>query len=359
MMSSTFGNTLKITISGTSHGPSLGMKAEGFPAGEVIDLEQLQAFMARRAAAGKRYATGRKEPDVPVFLSGVEQADGGILKILAAPVEAVIENTSQRSGDYNNLRDVPRPGHADFAAMRKDGAEADLRGGGRFSGRMTASLCVAGGMAKQILARRGIQVCAQMISVGGVSGVCGMDAVTGIHQVDEAGMEAMYGEMAAAQAEGDSVGGIIECAVTGLAAGSCGDALFDGLEGRISLAVFGVPAVKGIEFGNGFGCACLKGSENNDPFYVDPADGQVKTRTNHHGGILGGIASGMPVVFRVAMKPTPSIFKEQDSVSMSGGCDAKLKIQGRHDPCIVERAVPCIEAAAAIAVLDALLEEEQ
>ncbi len=357
-MSSTFGNKLKITISGTSHGPSMGMRAEGFPAGEVIDLDQLQSFMARRAAAGKRYATGRKEPDVPVFLSGVEPSGEGLLRILDGPVEAVIENTAQRSSDYDSLRDIPRPGHADFAAMMKDGKDADLRGGGRFSGRLTAPLCIAGGMAKQILAKRGIEIAAQMIAVGGISGVCSVDPVTGIHQVNEAGLEILYGQMAAAQAEGDSVGGIIECVVTGLAAGSCGDALFDGLEGRISLAVFGVPAVKGIEFGNGFGCAGLRGSENNDPFYVDPADGRVKTSTNNHGGILGGISSGMPVVFRVAIKPTPSIFKEQDSVSMSGSCSVKLQIQGRHDPCIVERAVPCIEAAAAIAVLDSLLEEE-
>ncbi len=355
-MSSTFGNKLKIIISGTSHGPSMTMRAEGFPAGEIIDQALLLEFMARRGAAGKRYATGRKEPDVPVFLSGVEPCGDGMLRILDEPVEAVIENTAQRSSDYDSLRDVPRPGHADFAAMMKDGKDADLRGGGRFSGRLTAPLCIAGGMAKQILSKRGIEVSAQMISVGGVSGVCAVDPVTGIHQVDDGGMEAMYGQMAAAQAEGDSVGGVIECVVTGLAAGSCGDALFDGLEGRLSLAVFGVPAVKGIEFGNGFDASGLKGSENNDPFYVDPAEGRVKTRTNNHGGILGGIASGMPVVFRVAMKPTPSIFKEQDSVSMSGGCDVKLKIEGRHDPCIVERAVPCIEAAAAIAVLDALLD---
>ena len=355
-MSSTFGNKLKIIISGTSHGPSMTMRAEGFPAGEFIDQALLQDFMGRRGATGKRYATGRKEPDVPVFVSGVELCGDGMLRILDEPVEAVVENTAQRSSDYDSLRDVPRPGHADFAAMMKDGKDTDLRGGGRFSGRLTAPLCIAGGMEKQILSKRGIEVSAQMISVGGVSGVCAVDPVTGIHQVDDGGMEAMYGQMAAAQAEGDSVGGVIECVVTGLAAGSCGDALFDGLEGRLSLAVFGVPAVKGIEFGNGFDAAGLKGSENNDPFYVDPAEGRVKTRTNNHGGILGGIASGMPVVFRVAMKPTPSIFKEQDSVSMSGGCDVKLKIEGRHDPCIVERAVPCIEAAAAIAVLDALLD---
>ena len=229
-MSSTFGNKLKITISGTSHGPSMTMRAEGFPAGEIIDQALLQEFMVRRGAAGKRYATGRKEPDVPVFLAGVEPCGDGMLRILDEPVEAIIENTAQRSSDYDSLRDVPRPGHADFAAMMKDGKDVNLRGGGRFSGRLTAPLCIAGGMAKQILSKRGIEVSAQMISVGGVSGVCAVDPVTGIHQVDDGGMEAMYGQMAAAQAEGDSVGGVIECVVTGLAAGSCGDALFDGLE---------------------------------------------------------------------------------------------------------------------------------
>ena len=194
-----------------------------------------------------------------------------------------------------------------------------------------------------------------MIAVGGVSGVCSVDPATGIHHVDEAGLAAMYGAMEEAQKAGDSVGGIIESVVEGLMPGDCGDHMFDGMEGRISAACFGVPAVKGIEFGNGFDCAALRGSQNNDPFYMDE-NGIAKTRTNNHGGILGGIASGMPIVFRVAMKPTPSIFMEQDSISMSGGCDAKLEIKGRHDPCIVERAVPCIEAACAVAVLDALLE---
>lgn len=371
-MSSTYGKKLKITIFGESHGKAIGMVAEGFPAGEEIDMDELQAFMARRSAVGKKYATPRKEADIPVFLSGMLQLpfaetesdsgeshgrqSGQLLRTLNSPISVMIENNSQRSGDYNNLKDVPRPAHADFAAMMRYGQNVDLRGGGHFSGRLTAPLCVAGGMAKQILRRRGIEVTAQMIAVGGACGVCGVDPVTGIHSVDQAGLDAMYEAMAAAQVEGDSVGGIIECVVSGLDAGACGDHMFDGMEGRISSACFGVPAVKGIEFGNGFGCATLRGSVNNDPFYVDPTDGKVKTRTNNHGGILGGIASGMPIVFRVAMKPTPSIFKEQDSVSMSGGCDAKLEVKGRHDPCIVERAVPCIEAAASVAVLDALLE---
>ena len=372
-MGSTYGKKLKITIYGESHGKAIGMVAEGLPAGEIIDMDELLAFMARRSAVGKKYSTPRKEPDIPVFLSGMlEQpgtdADGSgqpsgqgcgqKYKILNSPVCVMIENTNQRSGDYNNLKDVPRPAHADFAAMMRYGSNVDLRGGGHFSGRLTAPLCAAGGMAKQILQRRGITVTAQMIAVGGVRGDAGTDPVTGIHSVDEAGVEAMMQAMAQAQAEGDSVGGIIECVVEGLPAGSCGDHMFDGMEGRISQAVFGIPAVKGIEFGNGFACAALRGSQNNDPFFVDE-DGNVRTKSNNHGGILGGIASGMPVVFRVAVKPTPSIFKEQDSVSMSVGCNAKLKIKGRHDPCIVQRAVPVVEAAAALAVLDGLLDGTQ
>ena len=348
-MSSTYGKHLKITIFGESHGKAIGMVAEGFPAGEEINMEELSEFMARRSAVGKDYATARKEPDIPVFLSGVFEN-----RIMNSPVAVMIENTSQRSGDYGNLKDIPRPGHADFAAMERYGKNVDLRGGGHFSGRLTAPMCVAGGIAKQILARKGVTVKAQMISVGGASGVTSFDPVTGIANVTLQGEVAMISEIKNAQAEGDSVGGIIQCVVEGLEAGSCGDHMFDGLEGRISQAAFGIPAVKGIEFGIGFMCAALRGSENNDTFYMD--GDKVKTKTNNHGGILGGIASGMPIVFRVAVKPTPSIFKEQDSVSISEKKDAVLEIKGRHDPCIVPRAVPCVEAAAALAVLDALLD---
>ncbi|MCI8609068.1 MAG: chorismate synthase [Firmicutes bacterium] len=361
-MSSTWGKRIKITIFGESHGKAIGVVADGFPAGEKIHMDQLNQFMARRSAVGKKYSTARKEPDVPVFLSGVleersAQEGHEIYTIINSPMCIIIENTNQRSGDYNNLKDVPRPGHADYAAMMRYGENVDLRGGGHFSGRLTAPLCAAGGIAKQILERRGIEVTAQMLSVGGVSGVASEDAVTGIHMVDEKGKAAMEEVMAAAQADGDSVGGIIECVVTGLAPGACGDHIFDGMEGRISQIVFGIPAIKAIEFGNGFACAALRGSENNDPFYVDES-GTVRTRTNHHGGILGGIVSGMPIVFRVAVKPTPSIFKEQDSISMSAGENTKLQIKGRHDPCIVERAAACVEAAAALAALDSLMDGE-
>ncbi len=350
-MSSTWGKNIKLTIFGESHGKAIGMVADGFPAGEVIDEGELRAFMARRSAVGKDYATMRKEPDIPVFVSGV--LDG---KILNSPICAIIENTSQRSGDYEHLKDVPRPGHADFAAMMRYGEDVDLRGGGHFSGRLTAPLCIAGGIAKQILERQNIKVTAKMIAVGGISGVVAKDPATGISQVDQAGEDAMMAAIKAAQAEGDSVGGIIECVIEGLEAGECGDHMFCGLEGSISQIVFGIPAIKGIEFGNGFECAAIRGSENNDDFCIDEAEGKVKTKTNNHGGILGGISSGMPIVFRAAVKPTPSIFKEQNSVSLSRNEEEKLTIQGRHDPCIVPRAVPGVEAAAALAILDGLME---
>ena len=291
---------------------------------------------------------------MPESLPIMMEHEDGTVTILNSPVSVMIENTSQRSGDYNNLKDVPRPGHADFAAMMRYGEHVDLRGGGHFSGRLTAPLCVAGGMAKQILAHREISVTAQMIAVGGVSGVCSVDPATGIHHVDEAGLAAMYGAMEEAQKAGDSVGGIIECVVEGLMPGDCGDHMFDGMEGRISAACFGVPAVKGIEFGNGFDCVDLRGSENNDEFIIK--NGAVATKTNNHGGILGGISSGMPVVFRAAIKPTPSIAKAQKSVDMEKMTGSELSIRGRHDPCIVPRALPCIEAAAAAAVYDLILE---
>lgn len=351
-MASTYGKHLKVTIFGESHGPAIGMVAEGFPPGETIDRPALMAFLARRSAAGKAYATKRKEPDIPIFMSGVRE-EGDLLTILHSPLSVRIENTAQRSADYAPVMTVPRPGHADLTAWMRYGEAADYRGGGHFSGRLTAPLCVVGGIAKQILSRRGVEVEAQMIEVGG-QGCRACDPATGLYRVSEADAAAMTAAMAAAAADGDSVGGRIQCVVTGLAAGSCGDHMFDGMEGRIAQAVFGVPAVKGIEFGSGFAGTAWRGSQNNDPFYMAP-DGTVRTRTNHHGGILGGIASGMPIVFQVAVKPTPSIYIEQDSVDLARGVDTKLSIKGRHDPCIVERAVPCIEAAAALAVLDALL----
>jgi len=363
-MSGTFGNKLKISIFGESHGTAIGLLADGFPAGEAVDLDELSQFMARRSAAGKSYATGRKEADIPHFLSGF--LDG---RILSSPLAVMIENTSQRSADYNTLRDVPRPGHADYTAYCRHGKHVDLRGGGHYSGRLTAPLCVAGGIAIQILKRRGIEVFSHIHSIHTIKDLSFDPVTVGLKEkeileksefrtLDADAGKAMLAAIYDAKDHLDSLGGVIECAVTGLKPGSCGEHIFDGLDGHIAQALFAVPAVKGVEFGAGFGCTELFGSENNDPFTVG-ADGKITCTGNNHGGILGGMASGMPIIVRTAIKPTPSIYKAQPSVSISGNCDTTLEIAGRHDPCIVARATPCVESAVALAVLDALLDSQK
>ena len=342
---SRYGEFLHLTIFGQSHAPAIGMILEGLPAGETIDMAALQTFLDRRAPGRNDWSTPRKEGDQPEFLSGLSQG-----RTCGAPLTAVIRNTNTRSGDYADLRDIPRPGHADYTAQVKYGGFQDVAGGGHFSGRLTAPLCIAGGICKQMLARRGIWVGASRSSRERATGRTRFSVLA-----PEAG-ERMQAAIAAAKADRDSLGGIIECGVVGLPAG-LGDPMLDGMENRIARLAFAIPAVKGVEFGAGFGVAALRGSQNNDPFYMD--GGQVKTRTNHAGGILGGITNGMPLVFRVAVKPTPSIAQPQDSVSLSRGENTTLEIHGRHDPCIVPRAVPCVEAAAAIAVCDALLEQQR
>lgn len=361
-MSSIYHGRLTVSIFGQSHAPAIGVTVDGLPSGQEVDIDELQAFLSRRAPGTGSWSTPRKEGDKPEFLSGL--SDG---KTCGAPLAAVIRNTNTRSGDYANLRDIPRPGHADYTAQIKYGGFQDAAGGGHFSGRLTAPLCIAGGICKQILARRGIFVGAHIAAIGGVPDKpfdpvdLTKDEVLApgrkLFSVndDEAGKK-MQEAIDTAKAELDSLGGLIECAVVGLPAG-LGDPMLDGMENRIARLTFAIPAVKGVEFGAGFDVANMRGSENNDPFYFD--GDTIKTRTNHAGGILGGITSGMPLVFRAAVKPTPSIGKMQDSVSLSRRENTKLEIKGRHDPCIVPRAVPCVEAAAAIAVYDALLEQEQ
>ena len=331
-MSNSFGDRYRFTIFGQSHAPAIGVTIEGLPAGFVPDMEALQAFLVRRAPGQGKYTTSRKEADAPEFIAGL--VDG---HTCGAPVTAVIRNTNTRSQDYDALRRIPRPGHADFAAFVKYGAARDVAGGGQFSGRLTAPLCIAGGLALQLLAQEGISVRARILSIGGES--------------SPAAIEKLLAEVKAA---GDSVGGVIECVAEGVPAG-LGDPMFGGVENHIAQAVFAIPAVKGVEFGAGFAAGAMRGSENNDPFYFDET-GPVRTRTNHHGGSLGGITSGMPIVFRAAFKPTPSIAMEQDSVDLSAHENVKLSVTGRHDPCIVLRAVPCVEAAAAAAIYDLLLE---
>lgn len=354
-MSSTFGNALKITIFGQSHAPAIGVCMEGFPAGFTPDFDELNAFLARRAPGQGAYTTARREPDRPEFLAGLVRGH-----TCGAPVTAIIRNTDTRSGDYAAFTDVPRPSHADYPAQAKWQGAQDSAGGGHFSGRLTAPLCIAGGLCLQYLHARGIEITAHIERIGAAQDrrftptQPGTLAKAKLPVLDPDSAEAMLAQIAAAKAEGDSVGGCIECAVTGLPAG-LGSPMFGGMENRLAQILFGIPAVKGVEFGSGFACAGMRGSEHNDPYFMQ--DGAVRTRTNHAGGILGGLTTAMPVIFRVAVKPTPSIARPQESVSLQRGEDAVLEIHGRHDPCIVPRAVPCVEAAAAIAILDALLEE--
>ena len=353
-MSSSYGENLHLTIFGQSHSPAIGMTLEGIPAGEQINFEALQRFLERRAPGRNAYSTARKEEDAPEFLSGLRGDT-----TCGVPLTAIIRNGDTRSKDYAPFSAVPRPGHADYTANVKYFGHQDYAGGGHFSGRLTAPLCIAGGVCLQILQRHGIEVISRIRAIGPVEDPSPLTASTAekaFPTVDEAAGEAMQAAIAQAKAQGDSLGGVIECAVLGLPAG-LGDPMFGGMENRIAGIVFGIPAVKGIEFGAGFAAAKLRGSQNNDSYTVQ--DGRVETRSNHCGGILGGITNGMPLVFRAAIKPTPSIAMEQDSVNLETLTEEKLRVGGRHDPCIVPRAVPVIEAAAAIAVYDALLRRKK
>ena len=357
-MSCNFGKNIKITIFGQSHSESIGVVIDGLPAGFKIDTEKTAAFMARRAPGNSDLSTPRKEADEVKILSGVVDN-----VTCGAPLCAVIENTNTRSGDYDKLRLLPRPSHSDFAAMMKHNGFNDIRGGGNFSGRLTAPLCFAGAVCMQMLEEKGIKIGAHISSIGKTNdkrfdpvNVSGGDFDELLEKrfpvIDDKQGELMRKEIYDAKNCGDSVGGTIECAAVGMPAG-IGDPIFDGIENRISCAVFGIPAVKGIEFGAGFESARMLGSENNDDFIVK--DGKITTATNNHGGILGGISSGMPIIFRCAIKPTPSIGREQKTVNTETGEEEALVIGGRHDPCIVPRAVPCVEAAAAIVIADYIL----
>ncbi len=350
-MSSSYGENVRFTIFGQSHSPGIGVTIEGLPPGKTIDLEELQTFLNRRAPGRNSMSTARKEADRPEILAGLK--DG---RTCGAPLTAVIYNKDQHSSDYAPFADTPRPGHADYTAEVKYGGAQDKSGGGHFSGRLTAPLCIAGGIYMQLLKQEGITILSRVKSIGGVTDPAPLTASTAekaMPVVSDDVAEQMAECIARAKAEQDSVGGVVECMVLGLPAG-LGDPMFDGMENRIARVVFGIPAVKGLEFGDGFAVAQLRGSENNDPYIL--RDGRVETETNHCGGILGGITNGMPLVFRAAFKPTPSIAKQQKTVNLRTQEQAELVIGGRHDPCVVLRAVPVVEAAAAAAVYDALLE---
>lgn len=356
-MASYLGEHIHVSVFGQSHSPAIGVVVDGLPAGERVDMEELGRFLKRRAPGQNATSTPRKEADLPQFLSGlVDDVTCG------APLAALIENTNTRSQDYAQLRDKPRPGHADFTAQVKYGGFQDVAGGGHFSGRLTAPLCIAGGICLQMLKRRGIEVAAHIASIATEAdrpfdpmgeSVETLDALkrAPFPVMDEKAGERMRKAILQAKEEGDSVGGIVECLVTGVPAG-LGEPMFGGMENRLAAALFGIPAVKGVEFGAGFGVATMRGSENNDPFTVK--DGKVVTETNHAGGILGGITNGMPLVFRLAVKPTPSIAKQQQTVSLSKKQVEELVVTGRHDPCIVPRAVPVVEAVTALVLTDLL-----
>ena len=357
-MSSTYGENLKLSIFGQSHGPAIGMTLDGIPAGLPVDPDKLQEFLNRRAPGQNDWSTPRREEDRPEFLGGV--LDGCTC---GAPIAAIIRNKNTRSGDYENLKDCPRPGHADYTAQIKYGGFQDAAGGGHFSGRLTAPLCIAGGLCKQWLEEMGIRIGAHIFGIGDA----GDDPFFWLEpEFDKVGQdfpvlntaagEEMRCIIANAKENGDSVGGLIQCAITGLPAG-VGEPMFGGVESKIAQIVYGIPAVKGLWFGDGIKAFISRGSEFNDKYMM--LDGKLVTQTNHNGGILGGITSGVPVIFQVAIKPTPSISLPQQSISLSKGENTTLEIKGRHDPCIVPRAVPVVEAAAAIAIYDLILGNTQ
>ena len=336
MLESSFGKNLRVTIGGGSHEPAVYVEIKGLteeltsrlPEGRP-DMNELQAFLDRRAPGGSDLVSPRKEQDVPVLIE-----DAHSLKF-------EIPNTDVRSADYDTFRNVPRPGHADYTGRLRYGEEVNMAGGGPFSGRMTVGLCVAGGIAMQILESCGISISAEIDSIGGI---------------DELTPDQIESIIRKVQNAGDSVGAVIECRAEGLPAG-IGGSMYDGLESVLSPILFGIPAVKGVEFGAGFGAADMLGSENNDAFYYGPDGKTVVTRTNNCGGILGGISNGMPLVVRVAFKPTPSIAAVQDSVNLATGMAEQVSTTGRHDPCVALRALPCVESAVALGLLDAMMEQ--
>ena len=355
-MSSTYGEMIRLSIFGESHGPAIGMTLDGVPAGLPVDLDQLQEFLNRRAPGQNDWSTPRREGDRPEFLSGILNGF-----TTGAPITAIICNTNTRSGDYDNLKNCPRPGHADYTAQVKYRGFQDPAGGGHFSGRLTAPLCIAGGLCRQWLENEGVRIGARITSIGEVFDNyqpdqldCELDQIpTDFPVFDPAVARKMKEEIARAREMGDSVGGVVECYAEGVPAG-LGEPMFGGMESRIAQIVYGIPAVKGVEFGAGEFATFMLGSQNNDNFF--PCGDEIKTTTNHCGGILGGITNGMPIIFRAAIKPTPSIAKPQQTVNLETFERTTIQIKGRHDPCIVPRAVPVIEAAAAIAIFDAWLE---
>ncbi len=359
-MGSIWGNALKISIFGESHGGGIGVVLDGFPSGILFDEDFVLREMDRRAPGKNKQSTARKEADLPKILSGIYQG-----YTTGTPICAMIENTDTRSGDYKDFSTHPRPGHADYTGLVRLGGYNDPRGGGHFSGRLTAPLVFAGAMCKLYLKTKGITVGAHIQSIAQIQDTPFDDVEVSAAQLEQLRMQeypiinplaqkAMLAAIEEARLDQDSVGGVIECASVGVPAG-LGSPMLDSVEGRLASLLFSVPAVKGVEFGVGFGFAEFRGSHANDTFTLTDEE-KVVTETNNNGGVLGGITSGMPLIFRTAIKPTPSIAKPQRTLNLSTGEVEELCIKGRHDPCIVTRAAPVIEAAAAVALTDLYLE---
>lgn len=354
-MSGMWGSKIKLSIFGESHGNAIGITIDGLPAGFYIDMDKIMMEMARRAPGKSSLSTPRKESDIPEILSGYFEG-----KTTGTPLCAIIRNSNTKSKDYSKLKDVMRPGHADYTGAVRYKGFNDYRGGGHFSGRITAPLVFAGAICKQILEVKGIIVSAHINSIGKIKDCSFLesdisDELLNSFKEKELPLintkleDEMRQEILSARSSGDSIGGTIECAILGVSPG-IGDPFFDSVESTLAHLMFSVPAVKGIEFGKGFDISKMRGSEANDEYYLE--NGNIKTKTNNNGGILGGITNGMPIIFNVAIKPTASIFKEQNAVNIVTMEETTLCIEGRHDPCIVQRALPVIEAVAAIGITE-------
>lgn len=354
-MSGMWGSKIKLSIFGESHGNAIGITIDGLPAGFSIDMDKIMMEMARRAPGKSSLSTPRKESDIPEILSGYFEG-----KTTGTPLCAIIRNSNTKSKDYSKLKDVMRPGHADYTGAVRYKGFNDYRGGGHFSGRITAPLVFAGAICKQILEVKGIIVSAHINSIGKIKDCSFLesdisDELLNSFKENELPLintkleDEMRQEILSTRSSGDSIGGTIECAILGVSPG-IGDPFFDSVESTLAHLMFSVPAVKGIEFGKGFDISKMRGSEANDEYYLE--NGNIKTKTNNNGGILGGITNGMPIIFNVAIKPTASIFKEQKAVNIITMEETTLCIEGRHDPCIVQRALPVIEAVAAIGITE-------
>ena len=350
--------TLNIKIQGASHADRITLFVDGLPKGKKIDLEELQKFVDRRKASLTAFSTKRIEGDIVHFASGIKD---GVLT--GETLEAYVLNENVKSKDYSSILDTPRPSHADYVAYVKWNGKEDMRGGGKFSGRLTVAICILGGIAKQLLREYGIEVEAYISSIGNIKASSYKDGIPSVEKIKALDSsfrvfdkkEEILSLIENVAKDQDSIGGKIECIAYNVKPGLA-DTLFDSLEGKISSAVFAVPAVKGVEFGAGFDIAQMRGSQANDEFYYDE-NKNVKTYTNNNGGINGGIANGMPITLSVAIKPTPSISKEQRTINVKTKENVKINIQGRHDACIVPRAVAPVESAVAIAILDSIISE--